>query len=37
MMSAYLFGVVAVVLVTVGVVIAGKPASATPPTPVPPV
>jgi len=35
-MSAYVFGVVAVVLVTVGVVIAGKPASATPPTPVPP-
>jgi hypothetical protein len=35
-MSAYVFGVVAVVLITVGVVIAGKPASATPPAPVPP-
>jgi hypothetical protein len=35
-MSAYVFGVVAVVLITVGIVIVGKPASATPPLPVPP-
>ncbi len=34
-MSAYVFGVVAVVLITVSVVIAGKPASATPPGSVP--
>jgi len=32
-MSVYLFGVVAVVLITVGLVIAGKSASATPPAP----
>ncbi len=36
LLSAYVFGVVAVVLVTVGVVVMGKPASATPPAPVPP-
>jgi len=35
-MSAYVFGVVAVVLISVGVLIVGKPVSATPPASVPP-
>jgi hypothetical protein len=36
LVSAYVFGVVAVVLITVGVIVVGKSASATPPAPVPP-
>ena len=36
LVSAYVLGVVAVVLITVGVIVAGKSASATAPAPVPP-